>query len=257
MSFRVEREAAQRARRPPGVDDVEGALGEGPGLRAGETDPEHGRAVLLVLEEPFLGLGQVLLGLGVQLHEGLRLDDHALVLAVPGQCHGAHAELLLDGGVEGRRVGGSGGCGGGDGGAAAAAPHDFVQKLVHALGEGGDLGLLQGHAGHPGAGGGLEEERTAPGQSDRTGHETFRLVVEEHLTGHVLSPWESGKAEDRDRGHCRDRFTLLRRTITVRPHHPRPGLRHRTAPRAARGRRSPRCRRGGRGTDAAGCSGSR
>ena len=35
---------------------------------------------------------------------------------------------------------------------------------------------------------GLQEERTAAGQPDRTGHEAVRRVVEEHLTGHVLSP---------------------------------------------------------------------
>jgi hypothetical protein len=73
----------------------------------------------------------------------------------------------------------------------SSTAYDLVQQFFHALGERGDLGLLQGHAGHPGAGDGLEEERTASGQSDRTGHETVRGVVEEHLTGHVLSPLES------------------------------------------------------------------
>src|SRR6478672_7583976 len=77
VSFRVEREAAQRARRPAGVDDVEGSLGEGSRLRAGEPDPQHRGPVLLVLKELFLGLGEILLGVRVELHEGLRLDDHA------------------------------------------------------------------------------------------------------------------------------------------------------------------------------------
>ena len=75
-----------------------------------------------------------------------------------------------------------------DGGVAAGTPYDLVEQLVHPLGERRDLGLLQGHAGDPGPGGGLQEERTAPGQPDRTGHEAVRRVVEEHLTGHVLSP---------------------------------------------------------------------
>ncbi|CAM5739710.1 hypothetical protein SBADM41S_10037 [Streptomyces badius] len=36
MSFRIERQAAQRAWRTPGVHDVQGALGEGAGLGAAE-----------------------------------------------------------------------------------------------------------------------------------------------------------------------------------------------------------------------------
>ncbi|GAA3307590.1 hypothetical protein GCM10020295_66930 [Streptomyces cinereospinus] len=174
VSFRVERQAAQRAGWPAGVDDVEGTFGEGAGLRAGEPDPQHRGAVLLVLEEPLLGLGEVLLGVGVELHQRLCLDDHALFLAVPGEGHGADPELLLDGGLQGGAVGGLGGGHGRHGGTAAAAPHHLVEELVHALGERCDLGLLQGHAGHAGTGGGLEEEGTAPGQSDRTGHEAVR-----------------------------------------------------------------------------------
>lgn len=133
------------------VDDVEGALGERPGLGASEPDPQHRGPVLLVLQEPFLGLGEVLLGLGVELHEGLRLDDHALFLAVPGEGHGADPELLLDGCLEGSGVGVLGGRHRGYRGAAAATAYDLVQQLVHALGERCDLGLLQGHAGHAGA----------------------------------------------------------------------------------------------------------
>ena len=136
-----------------GVDHVQGPLGEGPGLGPAEADPEHRRTVLLVLQQPLLGLGEVLLGVRVELDERLRLDDHALLLAVPGEGHGPDPELLLDGHVEG---GGVRDLGGGDGGHRRVAPgtaHDLVEQFVDALGEGRDLGLLQRDAGDPAAGG--------------------------------------------------------------------------------------------------------
>lgn len=147
MSFRIERQAAQRARRPAGVHHVERTFGEGPGLRSGQPDTQHRRPVLLVLEQPLLGLREVLLGLRVQLHQRLCLDDHALFLAVPGQRHRADPELLLDGSVQRRGVRDVGGCHGRNGRIAPGAAYDLVQQFVDPLGERGHLGLLQGHAG--------------------------------------------------------------------------------------------------------------
>ena len=76
------------------------------------------------------------------------------------------------------------------------------------------------------AGGRLEEERTAARQPDRTGHEPVRRVVEEHLTGHVLSPLVTSTGNGHRTGRTRPArraaalhgaSTLLRAAITAAP----------------------------------------
>lgn len=86
---RIERLRAQRAGWPARRDHPAGAYDEGPRSAGFEPDPQGIWAVLDILEQGLLG------EVGV-FDRCLRLDDDESGIPVPGQAHGADAELFLD-----------------------------------------------------------------------------------------------------------------------------------------------------------------
>ena len=101
-------------------------------LPALRTALESGTAPARALSASLLGLHGDLpatAALTAALDDGLRLDDHPLTVAVPGQRHGADAELLLDGRLQRLCVVEFGRRHGGDGRVAAGAAHDLVQQF--------------------------------------------------------------------------------------------------------------------------------
>src|ERR1035437_9943593 len=85
VTLRVAWQAAERAGRPALADDLQRALGESPGCSRRDPDPEHARTVLgNLLRERLDRCLRLFLG----------LDDHPLVLPVPGQRDRPDPEVL-------------------------------------------------------------------------------------------------------------------------------------------------------------------
>ena len=158
------RQPAQRAGRPARADDLHRALGEGPGHGRGDAHPQHPGAVF----------GHVL-GERLDRRLGLllRLDDHPLLVPVPGQGDCADPEVLEQRHFERAVVGRCHGLRR----VAAAAPQHLVQQLVEALGEQADLNLLQRHAGHPAGRTGLQVKRPLARLAHRPGDEPLWRIV--------------------------------------------------------------------------------
>ncbi len=97
------------------------------------------------------------------------------LVAVPGQSHGVHPELLVDrllerGGVRGRgRHRGTGAVG------------DLVQQLLEPVGEHHHLLLLQCDRDRPGLVGCLQVERAVTGRADGAGDEPAWAVEDKEL----------------------------------------------------------------------------
>src|SRR5215472_10527294 len=145
----VQRQPAQRARRPSGGDKLERALRERPGGPRGDPHPQHGGPVRRDL------VGQRLDRLVALL---LYLDDHPVAVAIPGQGYGADPKLLGQRQVERTIVAQRGRRGGRNGGAAAGLSQHLVKELVDSFCQQADLELLQDDAGHPATGAGLQVE---------------------------------------------------------------------------------------------------
>ncbi len=107
---------------------------------------------------------------------GEHLDHDALVGGVPGQRHGAGAELLLDRLLERVAVVEAERRDGRDHRLAERAGHDLVEQLVDALGQRLHLLLLQRDAHDPRPGARLEEEGPLSGRPDGARDEPLRRV---------------------------------------------------------------------------------
>src|SRR5215469_3796364 len=173
----VQRQPAQRARRPALSDDPQRTLGEGPGGLGREPHPQHGGPVRRDL-------------VGQRLHRRLGLllglDHHPVRLAVPGQRDGPDPELLHQRKVERAVVGG---CRGAAGRRAAGSPEHLVEQLIQPLGQLRHLELLQRDAGDPAAVGRLQVEASLAWLADRSGHEPLRRVI--HVERHDPYPCAS------------------------------------------------------------------
>jgi hypothetical protein len=138
VALRIERLAAQRARKPARRDDRQGAVHEAPGVLGREPDAERVRPVVIVVRRPLEGREELarrrpgdpldgrevddrlalVLFLVVVLRRivvvlvvvrlGARLDEDLLGVAVPAEGQRRRPERLVQGLLEGRRVGGPG-----------------------------------------------------------------------------------------------------------------------------------------------------
>src|SRR5579862_1336199 len=181
VAARIERVAAQRARRTARPDDPERPLDERPGGVSGEAHPQEVGPVLVVVLE-LQGLRLRLLG-GLAGPLGPRLDEDPLGLAVPAQRQRAGPECLVERLVErtdigidrGRRV--------------LDDPMlvELDEEPTEPLGEDRDLGLLEDHADHAPTVAGLQEERPVAGLADRAGRETIGALEDEEAAGHDLT----------------------------------------------------------------------
>jgi hypothetical protein len=184
VAGRVERLAAQRARRPAGRDHAPGPVDELPGGLGGQSHPQPVQVVVgLVL---VVVIVRVVLGaevdLGVPLAGLDRLDHHRGAVDVEGQAERADPELLVDRGVqrlvvvhrEHRRVRQL----------HAEPPAGLGEQFLELLREQRHLDLLQRDADHPAAAAGLEEERPVPRLAHRAGDEPLRRLEGMYLVGH-------------------------------------------------------------------------
>src|SRR5580692_307332 len=164
----VERQAAQRARRAPGRDQAERAVRERPGRARGDPHPEHAGAVDRDVVRQRLDRRLAVL---------LRLDDHSVAVAVPGQGDRADPEVLGQRQVERAVIAQQRRSALGNVLGRPGASQHLVEKLVEALRQQADLELLKGDAGHPPRRGGLQVERPVTRLPYRTGHEPVRRVI--------------------------------------------------------------------------------
>src|SRR4051794_3958129 len=176
VPLRVQRVAAERARRPARRHHRPCPLGERPGGRAGEADPQQ-RGVRGRLEVPFRR--RLLADLQA-------LDDHTLRVDVPDQAHRADPEVLLDRAGERCHVLQVGRGERGDRRLSPGLAHHLVEQIVDPLGQHLHLLLLQSDTGHAGPGAGLQVERAVAGLTHRSGDEALRRVVVED--GHGDDP---------------------------------------------------------------------
>ena len=89
MSVGVDGLAADHAERASGADNLAGALGESTRRAHRHADPEHlGSIGVVVIQDAIV--------LGVDLRQGIGLDDDLRGRRVPSQAHDAGAELFLD-----------------------------------------------------------------------------------------------------------------------------------------------------------------
>ena len=96
VALRVERLAAQRARRPARGEDAQRAGDELAGVGGGEPDPEQVRPVLGVVVLECLGLAFLaLLGVLVRLGDLAGLEQDEVVAAVPAEGQDAGLERLV------------------------------------------------------------------------------------------------------------------------------------------------------------------
>src|SRR5262245_44040941 len=180
VAGRIERVAAQRARRAPGPDDPERALDEGSRRIGGQADTHEVGAflIVIVLLDEHLGLGLLVVG-----SRGAGLDQDPLRVAVPAEGQGRGAEGLVQGlvervlvGLDGRRR------------VLDDAPAvELHEEPAEAFGEDGDLGLLERDADNSGAVAGLEEEGSMTGLTDRAGRESVRKVEDEEAAWHGMT----------------------------------------------------------------------
>ena len=142
---------------------------------------------------------------GLRLADGDRLDHDGGGVDVEGQAQGAHAELLVHGGVQGGVVDG------GHGRLRKGHPEPagrLGEQLLELLGQERHLDLLQRHADQPAATAGLEEEGALPRRADGPGDEPLRRLESMHLVGHTvtLSGGAGHRAARRDEiSHARHR----------------------------------------------------
>src|SRR3954470_3813537 len=193
VAGRVERQAAERAGRPPGRDNLFGTPYECPRLRRGDADAQHVRPVFAVGERL---RGGSLLAFG----GGVRLDDDAVVVSVPGESERADPELLHQRCVERRGVDEVRGCRRRDVGLVAESAAYLVEEFGQALGQGGDLDLLQRDTRHPAALARLQEEGALARLPDGAGHEPVGRVEEVDLAWHRSTlRWLAAGAAAHDR----------------------------------------------------------
>src|SRR5215213_5467267 len=172
----VQRVAAERARGTPGRHDGTRALGERACCRPGQPHSQQGR----VRRRLEVSLRRRLLP------DLQALDDDALRIAVPDQGHRPDPEVLLDRARERRHVLQVRRRHRGHGCLSPGAAQHLVQQLVDPLREHLHLLLLEGDAGHAGAGDGLQEEGAIAGLTNGSGDEALRRVVVED--GHEPDP---------------------------------------------------------------------
>src|SRR5487761_700648 len=175
----VERQPAEGARRPALRHDPHGALGERSGCLRREPHPQHARPVHRNV-------------IGQRLHRRLRLflrlDHHAVSLAVPGQRDGADPELFHQRKVE-RPVIGEPPRRRRPGRCRPGSPESLIKQHVQPLGKLAHLELLQRDAGDPAAVGCLQVEGPLTRLADRPCHEPLRRVV--HVERHDPYPCAS------------------------------------------------------------------
>src|SRR5688500_10767141 len=92
VAGRIERVSAQRAGRPAGADDAEGAFHEGAGCLGGEADAQEVRPVVVIVLELD---DRLVLALLVVLARRPCLDEDAFRVAVPAEGQGGRAEGLV------------------------------------------------------------------------------------------------------------------------------------------------------------------
>jgi hypothetical protein len=192
VAGRVQRVAAERARRPAGADDPEGAFDEGPGRIGAEADAEDIGSIVILVVDLDDGLALFLLDL-VTL--GPRLDQDLLGVAIPAERQRRRPECLVEGLVERvlvrlDRLRGV---------LDDAPAVELDEELAEPVREHRHLGLLQADADHPAAIAGLQEEAAAAGLADGSGGESIGEVEDEEATRHGLTVPGFGQGSRRQR----------------------------------------------------------
>ena len=178
VALRVQRQRAQRARRPAGGDDPLGAHDEGAGDLGADADAQRVRALVVLGQRLDLGL---VLGLGASASTTTWPVSPSQARPIAptrnSSSTGASSGAVSSSSVRrGRRD------------LAGAAAPDLLEQLLEPLGEHLDLHLLQRDRDGAAAAGGLQVEGALARLADRAGDEALRRVEEEDLSGARARP---------------------------------------------------------------------